>query len=319
MTRLILSTSNIMTGGPSIIRKPGADRSNLELTNSLRSNFLAAQQDYSPPLSATNGSSRDSYDEDQPSHRPQASVWTARDGSDYYIPKIDWAISGLAEEPSQYDITVKLFYLKGADIKDRPQHTKDAVNLVLKELGVPAIDLLIVSFPGMSFDGDCEWEADKKNSAQGNDEEEIESWPVLEELHNNGIVKKLGLAEFGSEKLSRFLARVKVRPQVDQVNVKDCCNVPPPLLKLAKMEQIELLTHNDCTDILPSGTLRELLGQGVRGAGILSETKRGLDGMKGDLTPDWVVKYTAVVRDRGVIENKGYFAAAELKEFESED
>lgn len=223
-------------------------------------------------------------------------------------------MSGLAEEPSQYDITVKLFYLPGASVKDRPRHTKDAVDLVLKELGVHSIDLLIVSFPGMSFDGDCEWEADKKNSAQGNDEEEIGSWPALEELHSQGIVKRLGLAEFGSEKLARFLAAVKVRPQVDQVNVKDCCNVPPPLLKLAKREQIELLTHNDCTDILPSGTLRELLGQGVRGAGVLSESKRGMDGMKGDLTPEWVVKYTAVVRNRGVIENKGYFASAELKE-----
>ena len=303
-----------MTGGPSIIRKPGSDRSNLELTNSLRSNFLAAQQDYSPPLSATNGSSRSSYDGEQLSHRPQVSIWTTRDGSDYYIPTIDWSTSGLAEEPSQYDITVKLFYLPGADVRERSKHTKDAVQLVLKELGVPAIDLLIVSFPGMSFDGDCEWEADKKNSAQGNDEEEIASWPVLEELHDQGLVKRLGLAEFGSEKLSRFLAKVKVRPQVDQVNVKDCCNVPPPLLKLAKREQIELLTHNDCTDILPSGTLRELLGQGARGAGVLSESKRGIDGMKGELTPDWVIKYTAVIRDRGVIENKGYFAVAELKE-----
>ena len=80
------------------------------------------------------------------------------------------------------------------------------------------------------------------------------------------------------------------------------------------MEQIELLTHNDCTDILPSGTLRELLGQGVRGAGVLSESKRGMNGMRGDLNPEWVVKYTAVVRDRGVIENKGYFAVAELNE-----
>jgi glutamate--cysteine ligase regulatory subunit len=303
-----------MTGGPSIIRKPGADRSNLELTNSLRSNFLAAQQDYSPPLSATNGSPGSSYDGDQPSHRPQASVWTTRQGSDFYIPTIDWSLSGLSEERSQYDITVKLFYLPDADVKERERYTKDAVGLVLKELGVESVDLLIVSFPGMSFDGDCEWEADKRNSAQGNDEEEIESWPALEELHTQGIVKKLGLAEFGSEKLARFLARVKVRPKVDQVNVKDCCNVPPPLLKLAKLERIELLTHNDCTDILPSGTLRELLGQGVRGAEVLSESKRGLDGMKGDLTPEWVVKYTAVVRDRGVIENKGYFAAAELKE-----
>ncbi len=305
-----------MTGGPSIIRKPGADRSNLELTNSLRSNFLAAQQDYSPPLSATNSnnSPASSSDDDRLSSRPQSSIWTTRDGSDYYIPTIDWSLSGLCEERGQYAITVKLFYLHGADVKDRAQHTKDAIQLVLKELGVESIDLLIVSFPGMSFDGDCEWEADKKNSAQGNDEEEISSWPVLEELYNQGVVKRLGLSEFGSEKLSRFLARVQVRPQVDQVNIKDCCNVPPPLLKLAKREHIELLTHNDCTDILPTGTLRELLGQGIRGAGVLSETKRGISGMRGDLKPEWVVKYTAVVRNRGVIENKGYFAAAELNE-----
>jgi len=300
-----------MTGGPSIIRRPGAgsERSNLELVNSLRSNLLAAQQDYTPPQSETNG-----YTEDHTLSRPRLSIWTTREGSDFYIPTIDWSLSGLEEERSQYDITVKLFYLPGADIKDRPKYTKDAIQLVLKELRVENIDLLIVSFPGMSFEGDCEWEADKKNSAQGNDEAEVASWPVLEELHNQGIVKKLGLAEFGSEKLARFLSKVKVRPQVDQVNVKDCCNVPPPLLKLAKMEKIELLTHSDCSNILPSGTLRELLGQGERGAGVLAETKRGIDGMKGDLKPEWVVKYTAVVHDRGVIENKGYFAAAELKE-----
>jgi glutamate--cysteine ligase regulatory subunit len=307
-----------MTGGPGIIRKPGSDRSNLELVNSLRSNFLAAQQDYSPPLSAANSpptaAINGDYHSGEKPRRPQVSVWTNREGSNYYIPVIDWSISGLAEESSQYDITVKLFYLRGAAVKDRGRHTKDAVQLVLNELKVQSIDLLIVSFPGMSFEGDCEWEADKKNSAQGNDEEEILSWKALEELHKEGVVRRLGLAEFGSEKLSRFLSRAEIRPQVDQINVKDCCNVPPPLIKLAKLENIELLTHNDCTDILPTGTLRELLGQGVGGAGVLSETKRGIDGMKGDLTPEWVVKYTAVVRNRGVIENKGYFAAAELKE-----
>lgn len=303
-----------MTGGPSIIRKPGSDRSNLELTNSLRANFLAAQQDYSPPPSATNGNGTSQEDGESSPHRPQSSIWTTRDGSDYYIPTVDWTLSGLAEEPSQYEITVKLFYLPGASVKDRSQYTKDAVQLVLKELKVKAIDLLIVSFPGMSFEGDCEFEADKKNAAQGNDEEEVESWLAIEDLYREGIVKRLGLAEFGSEKLSKFLSRVKVRPQVDQINVKDCCNVPPPLIKLAKAEKIELLTHFDCTNILPRGTLRELLGQGENGAGVLSESKRGIDGMKGDLTPQWVVKYTAVVRDRGVIENKGYFAVADLKE-----
>ncbi|CAG8972681.1 hypothetical protein HYALB_00010844 [Hymenoscyphus albidus] len=311
MTRLILSTSNIMTGGPSIIRKPGA--SNLELTNSLRSNFQNAQQGYSPS-SRSKASSPSNGEEDESPQRPSPSIWTTRENTDFYIPTIDWTLSGLAEEPSQYDITVKLFYLPGADIKDRRQHTQDALQLVMKELGVCSVDLLIVSFPGMSFEGDCEWDADKKNSAQGNDDEEVASWAALEELYDQGVVKKLGLAEYGSEKLSRFLKRVRVRPKVDQVNVKDCCNVPPPLRQLAKLEGIELYVHNDCTNILPSGTLRELLGQGSQGAGVLSEAKRGIDGMKGELTPEWVVKYTAVVRDRGVIENKGYFAVAELRE-----
>ncbi|RFU29158.1 hypothetical protein B7463_g7187, partial [Scytalidium lignicola] len=300
-----------MSGGPSIIRKPGAERSNTELINSLRSNFLAAQEDYSPPPSATNGNGNNHGSE---SPKPQIADWTNRDGNDFYIPRIDWSMAGLSEEEHQYDITVKLFFLPGADVKDRALYIQDAIKLVLEELDVEHIDLLIVSFPGMSFDGDCEWEADKKNSEQGNDDEEIATWPAFEDLYNNGIVKKLGLAEYGSEKLARFLKRVKVRPQVCQINVKDCCNVPQPLVKLAKREDIELLTHNDCTNILPRGTLRELLGQGERGAGILSQTKRGIDGMKGELTPEWVVKYTAVVRDRGVIEDKGYFAVAELHE-----
>lgn len=313
-----LCNSNIVTGGPSIIRKSNGERSNIELIASLRANFLAAQQDYSPPPSSPVGTNGDAAKTNgNGAHsRPAPSIWTSREGNDYYVPTIDWSLSGLAEESSQYNVTVKLFYLSGASFADRARHTQDAIDLVLRELSLPSIDLLIVSFPGLSFEGDCEWEADKKNSAQGNEEEEVEAWSTLEDLHNKGTVKRLGLAEFGSEKLRRFVERVKVRPSVDQINVKDCCNVPPPLATYAKQEGIELLTHNDCTDILPQGTLRELLGQGENGAGVLSDGKRGVDAdaMKGDIKPLWVVKYTAVVTDRGVIENKGYFAAAELEE-----
>lgn len=296
------------------MRRNGGEKSNQELVNSLRANFIAAQQDYSPPLSATATPSEDGVQATKTPPRPAASIWTRRENGDLYIPTIDWSLSGLAEEKSQYDITVKLFFLPGAKLEERKQLTNDAINLVLKELGVDSIDLLIISFPGMSFDGDCEWEADKKNSAQGNAAEELATWPVVEELQKRGVVDKLGLAEFGSDKLSKFLASVNVRPVVDQINVKDCCNVPPPLIKLAKQENIELLTHNDCNEILPSGTLRELLGQGPNGAGVISELKRSADGSSSEITPKWVAKYTAVVHDRGVIENKGYFAAADLAE-----
>ena len=38
------------------------------------------------------------------------------------------------------------------------------------------------------------------------------------------------------------------------------------------------------------------------------------EGLRGDVEPQWVVKYTAVVKDRGVVESKGYFAVAELRD-----
>lgn len=318
---------NIVSSGPSIFRKAGASsRSNLELTNSLRSNFEAAKEEYAH-LSvdgAANGNGNgnghtngtNGPDGPAPDHTP-LSVWTEeRDGA-LYVPRIDWEFAGLQEEPSQYDVTVKLFFLTSGGVTSpsaREQHARLALSLVLKELRIPNVDLLVVSFPGMSFEGDCEWEADKQNAQQGEDEEEAAVWPALERLQREGLVKKLGIAEFGSEKLARLLKRVEVKPTVDQINIKNCCNVPPPLVKLAKEQGIELLVHNDSTDVLPKGTLRELLGQGPRGAGVLANGDPSSSGLKGDLTPQWVIKYTAVVRDRGVIENKGYFAGAELEE-----
>ena len=331
---MIARCRNIVSGGPSIIRKPGAYRSNLELTNSLRSNFLAAQEDYADQPFTNGGANGDSnghgiengnghsddFVNSAKNGRTPVSAWTAREGNTVYIPRIDWDAAGLQEEPSQYEVTVKLFFLPTASIKERARYTSEALDLVMKELRIGQVDLLIVSFPGMSFEGDCEWEADKINAAQGDDEEEFVTWAILEPLHKQGLVKNLGVAEFGTEKLSRLLQRTCVRPAVDQINIKNCCSVPPPLAKLAKEQGIELLVHSDCTNILPKGTLRELLGSGFQGAGVLCDPEdpngahNGVDCLHGDLTPQWVVKYTAVVRDRGVIENKGYFAGAELHE-----
>ncbi|KAI0098942.1 glutamate-cysteine ligase modifier subunit [Nemania sp. FL0031] len=315
MTRIVLSTGNIVTAGPSIIRKPGTSRSNLELTNSLRSNFQAAQQDYAASPVSSNGNGHHAQENGHAVNgngRPATDVWTAVEDSVLYVPRIDWAAAGLQEDRAQYEITLKLFFLPTAPAEKRKQYIDEALRLVMKELRIEHIDLLIVSFPGISFEGDCEWQADKINATMGNDDEEVMTWAALESLYDQGKVTRLGIAEFGTEKLQRFIERVRVRPAVDQINTKDCCNVPPPLTKLAKSEGIELLTHGDCTDILPSGTLRELLGQGAQGAGVLADDENTQNGLQGNLIPEWVVKYTAFVNYRGVIENKGYFAGAEL-------
>ncbi|KAK8026810.1 glutamate--cysteine ligase regulatory subunit [Apiospora marii] len=326
MTRIVLSTGNIISGGPCIIRKPGIFRSNLEFTNSLRSNFVAAQENYSAatsptsngsPVTGTNGTNGHSYEQVNSNgingyHQNTTASWTEKEGDVIYIPRIDWTGAGLQEERSQYEITVKLFFLPQAPVDQRAEYIAEALRLVKKELGVADVDLLIASFPGISFEGDCEWEADKLNAKMGSEADEVATWSALESLHKQGDIQRLGIAEFGSQKLAHFLSQIKTMPEVDQINLKNCCNVPPPLAQLAKEKGIELLTHGDCTDILPSGTLRDLLGTGQLGAGILSDDETDDNGLKGDLVPQWVVKYTAFVKDRGVIENKGYFAGAEL-------
>ena len=141
----------------------------------------------------------------------------------------------------------------------------------------------------------------------------ITTWRTLETLQEEGLVSKLGIAELGVTRLSKFLEHTKIKPSVNQINVRDCCVVPKPLIIYAKQQKIELLTHNDCTNILPRGTLRQILGAGDNGSGVLAGEGNEA-GLKGDVEPQWVVKYTAVVKDRGVVENKGYFAVAELKE-----
>lgn len=316
---MLTHASNLMNGGPSIIRRPASEKSNVELINALRSNFLASKQAFAPrtngtsqlisPQSTTNG-----VVEEAP-----YSGWTNQENGFLFIPSIDFSQSGLAEERSQYDITVKLFFLPHTSAAQRCIHAQEAIDLVLKELRMPSIDLLIVSFPGVSFDADDEDDDEEEpNWIQNGVGEDLnamkETWKALEYLHEKGLALQIGLSEFGSERLQKFLPKTKVRPSVDQINVRDCCVVPKSLILYAKQEKIELLTHNDCTNILPSGTLRELLGTGEKGAGVLAGPEPTSVGLRGEVEPQWVVKYTAVVRDRGVIENKGYFAMAEVRD-----
>ncbi|KAF1918398.1 hypothetical protein BDU57DRAFT_555986 [Ampelomyces quisqualis] len=311
--KLVLSTSNVMSGGPSVIRRPFFEKSNTELTSSLRANFAAHQP----------GASRDA------TPKPSYQSWTTQSHSALSVPT--HTPSPLTEPREAYDITVKLFYLPNIPADRRCAQTREAIELVLKELGVSSIDLLIVSFPGISFDADDE-DSDFEDSpsaphsASENDggcidsevppedmETMITTWRALEKVQEEGLVSRLGIAEFGVTRLGKFLEQTKTKPSVNQINVRDCCVVPKPLIIYAKQQKIELLTHNDCTNILPRGTLRQILGSEENGSGVLA-SKHGEDGLKGDVEPQWVVKYTAVVKDRGVVENKGYFAVAELRE-----
>lgn len=325
---------NIIAVGPPIVRL-AVHKSNAELTTAIQSYIDARREAAAAELTP------DTTPETAASLSYKA--WTAYQANTLYIPSIEF--SGLAEERDQYDITVKLFYLPGASAKFYGEYAREAIDLVLQELQVSSVNLLIVSYSDVTFeaeeghdvtgqplpdcgeqprllDDDVPYTAGKTRSQDDQLHDHILAWRALETMHKTGTVEKLGVAEFNSNRLKHFIPRTRVPPRVDQVNLSDCCAVPQSLTDFAKAEGIELLTHNDCANILPSGTVRKLLGPSNAGAGILAPPHRsGAESlpspphmMKGEVKPLWVVKYTAIIKNRGVIENKGYFAAADLSE-----
>lgn len=304
-----------MSSGPSITRGPAFEKSNIELINSLRSNIEASKLAFREFLTDGIEDSTHTQESCINSRKIPYNNWTAHKDGILYVPAIDFSQSGLMEERSEYNITVKLFFLPDTSLSKRYKYAQEAVGLVLQELHVPSIDLLIVSFPGVSFDADDEEQEEsgtREQDATDDIESMVETWRALEQLHADGLALQIGVSEFGSERLAKLLPETITKPSVDQINVRDCCVVPKSLILYAKEQNIELLTHNDCTNILSRGTIRELLGSGGKGAGVIVGPDESSDELNRKVEPQWVVKYTAVVRDRGVIENKGYFAAAEL-------
>lgn len=101
----------------------------------------------------------------------------------------------------------------------------------------------------------------------------------------------LGISEFGILRLEAFLPYINVMPAIDQINLRDCCDVPHDLLEFSKEVGIMLMPHMDEDNPLPKETLQEVL------------CDMGVSEKVVDMR--WVVKYTAVVEERGVVENKG--------------
>lgn len=313
-----------MGGGPPVLRR-NIEKSNDELTAALRKQFASAH------LAASTAK----VDGDGPGiAAPKASRtadwrdWCDVEDDRIRVPSRRYRQTGLSEGREAYDITAKLFFLPSSDRSSWPLYAQEALQCIFDELGIAAVNLLILSFPGLVFkDEDPSameshdappntpaFRTANNSEASPSSDENLDSiisqWALMDGLLSQGKAEKLGVSEVGADQLAALVQRSALKPSVDQIAVRDACEVPKKLTSVAKMAGVALLPHNDCMNVLPSGTLRELLGRRDGGPGILSDGDA--DGIQGELRPLWVIKYTAFVRDRGVIESKGYIAMAEV-------
>ncbi|KAF9135999.1 hypothetical protein BGW39_009051 [Mortierella sp. 14UC] len=234
------------------------------------------------------------------------SVDTARvKGSSITITD-ETSLGPVAGDRSLYEVTVKMFYLAATEGSPLSVEQLDVAFANLETaLGIPDIkvDHFILSLPHQSFD------------ENGLDESEVEAftteiktivmpvWKKLSELRQSGRIGRLGVAEFSKQQLEilKNLATEEgvnaVAPEVNQVNLQDCCVLPRDLINYAKESKIELLTHGDAVEILPKNTFAALL-------------QPHLPGAAASLTPNFVLKYSAFITCRGLITKKGYIVDA---------
>ncbi|GFN91386.1 glutamate--cysteine ligase regulatory subunit [Plakobranchus ocellatus] len=191
-------------------------------------------------------------------------------------------------EREEVKITVKIFVCT----VQPTSVINEAVEKVLSELRTTYVESLLLAV------------------APPNDEEENEHnyvnmdiikqyWETMEHLVTQDKVLSLGICDLNKEYLEELYKWAKVKPCVNQVNLESCCVMPKDLIEFAKATDIQLLTHNDKPVVLPKEQLQET----IRSVSTERDSEAWL--------PHWVLRYSGILKCRGIIKMKGYIVHAE--------
>eukprot|EP00794_Sanderia_malayensis_P015999 gene15999-17610_t len=178
--------------------------------------------------------------------------------------------------------TVKVFAHQGDH-----HHVREAVFEALNELDISHFDVVFLTFPNIL-----------ENSEMTFSELAKPFWREMEKLCDEGIASHLAVCDLDAAKLKDLLAWARIKPEVNQVNLTSCCHMPQDLVEFAKQEDILLHTHGDPPTLMPNHDLENLIG---------SVSKDNTTGW----STRWVVRYSVVVKCRGVIKNKGYILSCD--------
>lgn len=188
------------------------------------------------------------------------------------------------EEREEMKVSVKLFIL-GSGVSS----IRHAVDMACSTLAVAQLDSVIIAPPAL------------EDGVILTLEHLQPYWRELERLVQDKKVVAIGTSDLDKPLLEQLFLWAQVKPSSNQVNLASCCIMPPDLTAFAKEFDIQLLTHSDSKEILSEESFQEALRDGIQGADV--------DGW----TPEWILRYSVIVKTRGIIKSKGYIIQGKRK------
>ncbi|XP_059175912.1 glutamate--cysteine ligase regulatory subunit-like [Physella acuta] len=185
------------------------------------------------------------------------------------------------DEREDVKITVKVFICG-----DQPSSViNETVDKVLNELNTNFVETLLLSV-SPSVDEEDDQSVSLKTLQP--------YWEAMEELVASDKVLSLGICDLNKESLEDLYNWAKVKPSIDQVNLESCCVMPQDLTEYAKSVNVQLLTHNDKPVFISRAKLQETI------LGVSTERDSEL------WSPQWVIRYSGILKCRGIITMKCY-------------
>ncbi|CAG5861224.1 glutamate--cysteine ligase regulatory subunit [Menidia menidia] len=185
------------------------------------------------------------------------------------------------EEREEMKVSAKLFLCEAGQSAIR-----EAVEMASQMLTVSQLDSVSIAPP-------CAPEGDSQTLAHLQP-----AWEELEALVKSRKIAAIGTSDLDKDLLEQLYNWAQVKPSSNQVNLASCCVMPPDLTAFAKEFDIQLITHNDPKELMSAAAFQEAVREGAR---VLSTT---------DWRLEWVLRYSVIVKSRGIIKSKGYLVSA---------
>ncbi|XP_077390638.1 glutamate--cysteine ligase regulatory subunit [Festucalex cinctus] len=205
------------------------------------------------------------------------------DTLDCNIPQATDAI--VPEEREELKVSAKLFLFESGQ-----SSIGDAVEMACRTLAVSQLDSVIIA-PRKLLADDVQTLAPLQPA-----------WEELEALVRSQRIAAIGTSDLDKDLLEQLYNWAQVKPSSNQVNLASCCVMPPELTAFAKEFDIQLLTHNDPTELISAATFQEAMQEGTQNVSAA------------DWRLEWLLRYSIIVKSRGIIKAMGYLFSARKAE-----